>query len=273
MAVPATTFYAESGFVLTREQRAAFARDGILAIRGAFSAEDAARMQDVLWGELRMRHGIERDDRSTWQPGEASRMKTSKRSPVFRPICGPAVVDVLDGLLGADAWVPPKQFGNVLVTFPNAEHWRVPHRIWHSDFDPGFDPDRLFAVKVWALCDDVEPGGGGTPQLLGSHKLFARYVASTPPSRYKEAKFGFLRSHPYLQALTKDDGEPDRNERFLDVETDLDGLPARVVELTGAGGDVFVTHGWVFHSIPVNARTRPRFMRSCAVYARNENVF
>ena len=30
-------------------------------------------------------------------------MKTSKRSPVFAPICGPAVSDVLDELLGADA--------------------------------------------------------------------------------------------------------------------------------------------------------------------------
>jgi hypothetical protein len=192
---------------------------------------------------------------------------------VFRPICGPPVAEALDHLLGIGGWQPPKQFGNVLVTFPNAGEWRVPDRIWHVDFDPGFDPERLFAVKLWALCDDVEPGGGGTPQLLGSHKLFARYVASTPPARYKEAKFGFLRSHPWLEALTHDDGAPDRNDRFLDVEADIDGLPARVVELTGAAGDVFVTHGWVFHSVPVNAGRQPRLMRSCAVYAGNENVF
>ena len=259
--------------MLTEQQRQEFARDGILALRRAFSADDAARMQDVLWDELRTRHGIERSDRSTWKAGEAFGMKTSKRSKAFEPICGPAVAHVLDELLGEGGWERPKQFGNVLITFPNATAPRVPHRIWHSDFDPGFHPDHLFAVKLWALCDDVAPGGGGTPQLLGSHNLFARYLASTPTRHYKETKFGFLRSHPWLEALTRDDGDPDRNERFLDVEVDIDGLPARVVELTGEAGDVFVTHGWVFHSIPVNAGTWPRLMRSCAVYAGNKNVF
>ena len=66
--------------MLTERQRQEFARDGIVALRRAFSADDAARMQDVLWGELRTRHGIERSDRSTWKAGEAFGMKTSKRS-------------------------------------------------------------------------------------------------------------------------------------------------------------------------------------------------
>ena len=70
--------------------------------------------------------------------------------------------DVARRAVRRSGWVRPKQFGNVLVTFPNGE-WRVPHSIWHSDFDPGFDADRLFAVKLWALCDDVEAGAGGTP--------------------------------------------------------------------------------------------------------------
>jgi hypothetical protein len=267
--------------VLTEEQRATFARDGILKLPRAFSAEDAARMQAVLWEELRARHGIRRDDRSTWPVGEASHMKTSKRSPAFAPICGPAVSGALDDLFGPGGWYPPKHFGNVLVTFPNASEWRVPHRIWHEDLDIGCPSEPLFGVKLWALCDDVEPGGGGTPHLAGSHRLFARYLESAPHLRhsYKEAKLGFLASHPWLQALTRDDGDPGRNERLLDVEVDLDGLPARVVETTGSAGDMFITHGWLYHSIAVNTRDRPRMMRSGAVMARpagsarNENVF
>ena len=54
--------------------------------------------------------------------------------------------------------------------------------------------------------------------------------------------------------------------RFL-TETDVDGLPARVVELTGVPGDVFITHAWVFHSIAANARQTPRMMRSGAIRA------
>ena len=47
--------------MLTESSGQAFERDGILALRRAFSADDAARMQDVLWDELRTRHGIERE--------------------------------------------------------------------------------------------------------------------------------------------------------------------------------------------------------------------
>jgi hypothetical protein len=96
--------------------------------------------------------------------------------------------------------------------------------------------------------------------------LFARFLESCPAREYKHARDTFLRSHEWLRALTKDDGSPDRNERFMQ-EIDIDGLPARVVELTGAPGDVFITHPWVFHSIAVNARTTPRLMRSGAVRA------
>jgi hypothetical protein len=252
--------------VLTEDQRATFARDGILQLRRAFSTEDAARMQDVLWDELRSRHGIRRNDCSTWPVGEASHMKTSKRSRAFEPICGPAVAGVLDELLGVDRWSRPKQFGNVLVMFPNATEWRVPHRVWHSDFEATRPADQLFAVKLWALCDDVAPGQGGTPQLAGSHRLFARYLETAPSHEYKDAKFGFLASHPWLRELTHDDGSPGRNERFLGG-TEIDGVSIRVVELTGAAGDVFVTHPWVFHSIPVNAGDRPRMLRSCAIHA------
>jgi ectoine hydroxylase-related dioxygenase (phytanoyl-CoA dioxygenase family) len=150
---------------------------------------------------------------------------------------------------------------------PNATEWRVPHRVWHPDFGPSTSVRPLGAVKVWALCDDVEPTGGGTPQLLGSHRLFARYLEQTSEHRYKEAKLGFLRSHPWLRQLSTPDEDPRRNQRFLDVEADVDGLPARVVELTGRAGDVFITHPWVFHTIAENATSRPRFMRSGAVMA------
>ncbi len=151
---------------------------------------------------------------------------------------------------------------------PNAEEWRVPDRIWHSDFEATFPIGSLFAVKLWALVSDVAPGGGGTPQISGSHRLFARYLEDCPDRSYKPAKFGFLRSHPWLKELTRDDGDPERNRRLMESDTDVDGLPARVVELTGRAGDVFVTHGWVFHSIAVDAGEQPRIMRSAAVYAR-----
>jgi hypothetical protein len=49
-------------------------------------------------------------------------------------------------------------------------------------------------------------------------------------------------------------------------ETQIDGLPVRVVELHGNAGDVFITHARVFHSIAVNANDEPRMMRSGAIW-------
>ncbi len=255
--------------MLDQEQREAFARTGILRLPGAVPAAATVRMGDVIWRELERRHGIVRADRSTWDRHPPTGLKGSKRSRVFDAIGSPAVRSALDGLFGPGEWAEPRTWGGqVLVTMPSAEAWRVPHRIWHSDFPATLSTDDLTVVKVWTLVDDVEPGGGGTPHLAGSHRAFARYLETGVDREHKAAKHGFLRSHPWLRALCADDGSADRTARFMGGEADLDGLPVRVVELCGAAGDVFVTHGWVFHSIAVNASTRPRMMRSTAVFRR-----
>jgi hypothetical protein len=257
---------ASMSIVLSDVQRLQFERDGILKLEAAFDRRDAARMCDVMWNELRHRYGIERSDPSTWSLHPPTGLRSSKKSSAFDAILGPAVQDALDDLFGPGQWARPKTLGNVLVTMPNATSWRVPHKIWHSDFEATAPRDRLFAVKLWALCRDLPPGGGGTPQLAGSHRLFSRYLAGDVDLEYKAAKHGFLRSHPWLKELTRDDGtDVARNEHHLEEEVDIDGLPVRVVELTGNAGDVFVTHAWVFHSIAVNASDQPRLMRSAAV--------
>jgi hypothetical protein len=257
--------------VLTDEQRAELERDGVVKLPAAFPLATARRMQDVVWNELRRRYEIEREDPATWDRHPPVGLKSSKRSRAFEPLADGIIATALDDLFGSDGWIPPKAFGNVLVTMPNATEWRVPHRIWHSDFEATASPDALFAVKVWALFDDVEPRGGGTPQLVGSHRSFAQYLQTADDHSYKAAKFGFLRSHPFLRSLTRDAGEPDRNQRFMDASTDVDGVPVRVIECTGQAGDVYLTHPWVFHSIAVNARTRPRLMRSFAVWRRTSD--
>jgi hypothetical protein len=243
-----------------------FERTGIMRCESVFTARDAARMCDVIWNELRHRYRIERSDAATWNLHPPTGLKSAKKSPAFTPICGPGIEATLNTILGAGNWRPPKTFGNVLVTMPNATVWRVPTAIWHSDFSPTVSADPLGAVKLWALCDDIEPGSGGTPQLAGSHHAFARYLATTPEREYKRCKFGFLNSHPWLRSLTHDDGDPSRNQRLMSEGAMVHGAPLRVIETVGRAGDVYVTHPWVFHSIAPNASIKPRLMRSVAVY-------
>ena len=59
-----------------------------------------------------------------------------------------------------------------------------------------------------------------------------------------------LRSDAWFRNLTSAD------ERSVDPmdEADLDGLPVRVIELTGRAGDVYVTHPCILHSIATNVR-------------------
>jgi ectoine hydroxylase-related dioxygenase (phytanoyl-CoA dioxygenase family) len=179
---------------------------------------------------------------------------------------GPPLTAALDDLLGE--WTPPKNYGQVLITMPQGGTWSVPHKLWHSDFGYRAPYVGLFGVKYWAFFGNVKPGGGGTPQLAGSHKLTARYIDGHGDDalEYKRVRDGFLRSHPWLKALSSPDDDPERNARFMEAEADIDGLPARVVELTGHAGDIYLTHPWVMHSIAANTNDQPRLMRSGAIY-------
>ena len=253
--------------MLTEQQCADFDRNGILKLEGAFSDDDAVVMRDAFWHEMSSRYGVRGDDPSTWDLHPPNGLKSTKKSRAFDPILGPVLRGALDDLFGAGSWQEPKHMGQVLVTMPNATEWRVPHKIWHSDFEATHTGKRLFALKWWTFFDVVEPGQAGTPQLAGSHNLFARYLQMCEDREYKRARDSFLRSHEWLRGLIKDDGSPDRNERLM-TEAQVDGLPVRVVELTGRPGDVFLTHPWVFHSIAVNARSTPRMMRSGAIRVR-----
>lgn len=243
--------------MLTAEELEVFERDGIVKIPSAFSVDDAARMRDGLWHELSARHGMDRDDRSTWTPLRPTGLKTTKSSRAANAVLGPRVRSALDGLLGE--WLEPKHQGQVLVTMPEGVPWAVPHRQWHTDV--GFESPTE-AVKIWALLGDLEVGGGGTPQVAGSHRVIARFLTTTDEREFKAVRDKVLRSDPWFRNLTSE-------ERSVDpmAPADLDGLPVRVVELTGQAGDVYLTHPWILHSIAPNAADTPRMMRSRFIFA------
>ena len=254
--------------MLRPEQRVQFDRDGIVKIEAAFTEGQAARMSDVVWGELRRRYSIERDDPSTWYRHAPTGMKSSKKHWAFTPIFGPVLTEVLDDLFGPGQWTTPKHAGQVLITMPNAMEWRVPSGLWHADFQYLFPPEGVSAVKIWVLFAAVGPSGGGTLQLAGSHRLMIRYLRgrSGDELEYKRVRDGFMRSHPWLKALINDDSDPQRNARSMATGVEIDSVTLRVVELTGEPGDVFVTHPWVMHAVAPNVTNTPRMMRSVPVY-------
>jgi hypothetical protein len=242
-----------------------FERDGYVVVRQAFSRTDALAMEQQWWRELEDTHGIRTDDRSSWHQ-IAGDLKAAKRDPAQAKILTERVRGVFDDLLGEDAWPPPRDWGRPLVTFPGPGAWDVPAGLWHWDNPCELHLERPRALFVVSFIGAVAPRSGGTLILSGSPRLLIqqerRLSAGQRHGSIAGLRERFHRSHPYLMALTGQAPSPaDRIAAFMDGETMVEGVPLRVVELTGEPGDMVFCHPVMVHCVAPNRGARPRFMR------------
>jgi hypothetical protein len=258
--------------VWTVDQQREFEATGIVRLRNAFSRDQASAMANAVWRFVERKTENRRDDPSTWR-GERPQVsfRTMRRNPVFGPVMeNEGVQRALDGVFGADGWAQPKPGVQVLMTFPRPGPWRLPHELWHMDY--GFERPSwpTFAVKAFACIADHEPGGGATLALAGSRRLVDRYTPTLRPEQLgggKERWGRMLRQDAWLNALRTPGDEPERTTRMMAETHDADGIPCRVVEMTGEAGDVYLTHLHVFHSVSPNVNPQPRMMLAKAVYS------
>lgn len=248
--------------ILTASEMLGFERDGFVAVRRAFAPAIAREMERRWWAELERVHGIRRDDRSTWRPIVGD-LQAAKRDPIQREILGERVRGVLDDLLGKDEWLPPKDWGRTIAGFPEPGQWDVPSRFWHWDNPCAPHRDKVTALFVVSFVGRVAPRGGGTLLLAGSHRLLMehhRAIAADDPGSKPWRRFYAL--HPWLAALAGEAPSPaDRIAAFMARETAIDGVPLRVVELTGQPGDVVFCHPCIVHCGAANRAAWPRMMR------------
>jgi len=250
---------------LTPAQMRRFERDGYVVVKEAFSPADGLAMEERWWRELADAHHVHREDRTSWRQITGD-LKAAKRDPVQASILTERVRGVFDDLLGRGAWSPPRDWGRTIVSFPEPGAWDVPSRLWHWDNagEPHLDQPRgLFVVS---FIGPVAPRSGGTLILSGSPRLLIRQESRIPADqrRVSGARLWerFHRADPWLMALTGLAPSPaDRTAAFMDAETIVDGVPLRVVELTGEPGDMVFCHPVMVHCVGPNRGTRPRFMR------------
>lgn len=248
--------------MLTQAQLEEFERTGLLRLPGAIRAADTGVMCDRIWEHVSDAHGMERDDPATWLVEQRlSGLQKLIRRHEFARIGSLTVRSALDDVMGD--WAEPNRWAGLLVTFPgrSGEPWDVPTTAWHNDFmwfNASPDPR---AVQIFVLLNEIQPGGGATLVLSGSHRLIPRYVEpgdDGPHPRSLRKKLGA--AHPWLRDLWEGTSGVDRRQRYLEEGAELEGVQLRVVELAGQAGDVFLMHCDTFHCAAPNCGDQPRMM-------------
>jgi Phytanoyl-CoA dioxygenase (PhyH) len=236
--------------VLTAEQRAEFRATGLLRLGTAVPRAAAEAMGDRVWEFLGGRYAMRRDEPATWTVEQPSGFQSVTHTGAFRAV-GDSLRGVLDELFGVGRWARPRWWGRPLVTFPGGGPWMLPARGWHFDYMPASAGQR--PVQFFVFLNEVRPRGGGTLVLTGSHRLVAPYLRAGEAFRMPQVRAA-LAAHPWLRGLWEPGG------RYLNDGTVIDGVPLRVVELTGEPGDVVLMHCDCFHAAAPNRLTEPRMM-------------
>jgi hypothetical protein len=265
--------------MLTDAQRAEFSELGILRLPGIVPAEDVACMRGRLWEALEERHGIRPDDETTWSIARPCHLQKIGRSGAFEALDQPALLEAVDELLGSGQWRAPAHWGPPLVVFPSPDaEWNVPHQVWHLDSPVSGSDPRPPGLRAFAFLEKVEPRGGATAIVAGSHRRVYELAREKAPDGLLRSKpQGLLRSkqvrnelaatEPWVEALFAP-GDPDaRIARFLDEGTVSAGIPLRVVEATGEPGDVTLMDLRCLHSLTDNVGRRPRLVIGHAFHA------
>jgi hypothetical protein len=261
---------------LSEDQVKSFHEKGYLRLPKAFPPEAALEMQDFMWSELKRLHGFEREDASTWKmPGKdrfKPKLNDTSDNEVYNPMASAKLLGAIGHLCGERAVSGKQSWGGFGVTFPDntADQWHLRDGDWHLDFGT-FRPDRLTQVPLsprhFTFFSHVEPRGGGTLVVEGSHRLaldFCKKLGPLEKDRKKSVvEDRFARSHPWLAELAgKVPSQGDRVRRFMEEGAVIDGVPVRVVEMTGAPGDAILWHPALYHGRSSNCSAVPRFMRT-----------
>lgn len=245
-----------------------FRNTGFIHVPQVLDVHLVERIREEIWEELETEFGILQTDRSTWRTPPRS-PKKAKYSQTNNRLINDRFRTLIDQLIGQDNWSEPSAWGGFLVNFPDPEQtaWNLANKLWHWDYELFRFPE-LGGLLIFSFFSEVEPKGGGTLVVAGSHRAIRNYMAGMTPQqkqwKHGEQRKHFMKTHPYFIKLNDPDiKEIPHIEWFMDNEFAIDGIPLQVVELTGKPGDVVFCHPRLIHApAGVNLNTSPRIMRT-----------
>ena len=254
--------------MLTPNEKWAFAEWGLISVKALIPPDVVEPIRELVIERLRRREfwGDE-----GWIPpikdDGQKRLHTtikeiSRNTKSLRSILTDRVIEYARELVSGDEIELTSPIAQFLFTAPQSyvmNHdgqwdgkWDVPRSIWHLDMP------RSAAIgppgpEMFTFLNKVEPKGGGTLVLAGSHRLLndVEYLSSKNVKKR-------LKRHTYFRELTgKGDGD---RSRFLKEIGTIDGVSVKVVELTGDPGDVYFVDLRILHSLGANVSNQPRMM-------------
>ena len=254
--------------MLSQEEKESFVKWGFVKIDALIPNEVVDPIREAVLDRL-CRHGFWGEE--GWKaPADAeAEMKLrntikeiSRSSKSLRPILTEQVLSYARDLVSGDEVEMSPPITQFLFTAPRSyvmNHdgrwngkWEVPRSIWHLDM-PRSRSIGPPGPEMFTFLNKVEPKGGGTLILAGSHRLLndVDYLSSKGVKRK-------LKRHAYFRELTgKGDGD---RSRFLEEIGYIDNVPVKVVELTGDPGDVYFVDLRLLHSLGANTSDQPRMM-------------
>jgi hypothetical protein len=202
-----------------------FIADGYVMLRGGFAREVAALGRAFVWSKL----ALPPDNPAAWRQPVIHLREMFAADP-FDQVITRRVKTALHRLMGPERAIIHDHLGWWHVLFPGFKGSGG----WHVD---GYDFHHYLTspeqgLVTLFLFSDIGPGDGGTAMALGSHRAVARLLAAVEPAG--------LSYEELLKRLPRADSN-------------------RVVELTGAAGDVAMLHPFLIHRLGANTGTGARF--------------
>ncbi len=217
------------------------ARDQLLNL-----AREHGVLAEERWAMSHSRFGLPKPFRNA--------LNTLNRSADFPDLIHEDLIQMAEELV-EDSVTPMAPGQQILFSLPSKEPWSIPRDIWHIDL-PRQGMHASPGLQVFTFLDDVEPEGGGTLVVTGSHRLINN-LADLPSKKFKQ----LLKQERYFRSLLNPDlpsltwsGETTGRVGEVDVE---------VVELTGKAGDVYLMDLRMLHTPAPNSSHRARMMLTC----------
>lgn len=218
-----------------------FVDDGFVRVDEAFPRTLAEACREILWRAS----GCDPTDSSTWMR-PVVRVGIRAEAPFLEVGKSPKLVEALDEILGADAWVPLGGLGTFPIRFPSTED--PGDTGWHIDVSYALPEDDAGNFMHWRA--DVASRGRGLLLLL----LFSDVDADDAPTLVR------VGSHQKMARLLQRAG--DSGMRLQDMmESDFAGSGAcRVASVVGAAGTAYLCHPFLVHAAQRHRGRAPRFM-------------